>query len=191
MRLLGQTIAPPADPVAADVNAALQWIRVVSRLDQALLPGLISQARQRVETHTGRLWWRAADPGARAVVSDVEIERGDDRAPIAPGLHDLVDATATLQTWTEADGYAAAAAPTIWPDWTWKPTASGFYRLTASITPAETLPAGVTEAVQRLVASAYDNRRASTGQDAGPSLAGLMLRSGAAACLRPFRRIPA
>ena len=154
---------------------------------------ILDSAALEVELYYSRLWFRGVGGAARLVTSVLELDEAGD-VPIVGAMPRSVGTTVTLvEKWDdEAEDFES-------PTYIRRPHGEirlpdgGAWRVTASVLPALTCPIVVNEAVARLFSyrESYKPRRNSSELSDGnaPSIAGSMMRSGAAECLR-FIRTP-
>ena len=154
---------------------------------------ILLTAASEIERYIGKMIFRGVGGAPRVATSVVEVE-----APFtAPAVGALPRSTGVTVTAVEIwDDDSEAFAPSTYirrPLGRIRVPAAGTYRIVVSVLPLEKYPTVIDEATARLFAyrEAYKPRRNTSDLSDGnaPSIAGAMMRSGSAECLR-FVRTP-
>ena len=154
---------------------------------------ILDSAAWEVENYCSKMWFRGPAGAPRVATSVIEVESPFD-APIVGALPKSTGVTVTsVEKWSdEAEDFEAS-------DYLRRPLGrirvpcAGTYRIVASVLPTATYPTVIAEATARLFSyrEAFKSRRNTSdiSDGAAPSIAGALIRSGAAECLR-FVRTP-
>ena len=168
----------------------MDYQRVTRRVELDLIAALADAALAEVERHCGRLFAPAAGGEPRRVITELDVG-----APlwlsVAPGATAPTMTVQAVEQWDDdASAWEAASADAyeVGPGGrTWRPGAAGGWRITTDCAPGA-MPPEVLTAVQRLSGFAYGTRTPG-GENGLPSLAGAMLKTGAAAMVRRYREV--
>ena len=187
MRVLSWSIASPVldSDVVAHAKAAAREEALV--FTDARMQTLVSCARQ-VETYVGRALW----PGTRAALSIVEVNDPYETVSLVPGLPNTAGVTLgvpAIREWSDTLGDWQAVMVTRRPAGMVRLPRSGEFEIAVEVAAAATIPPEAIEAVARLwgyrdVLKPGDLTEVTGEQQV---LAGGMMKSGAAECLRPIR----
>ena len=186
MKLLRGTVAPPTIPeaVSAHAFALAREKELQSNADRSLM--LVSSAAE-IEGWIGAAYF-GADRRSVAVLELADVAEAVALVPTLPDSEAVV--LVSVERW---DDSAAAFVST--PGYTRRPEnrlrlhAPGTYRLTATVNAPDVLPPEVTEAVARCWAFRENRRPGDLDVGEVPvNLAGAVMRSGAAECIRHLKR---
>ena len=152
---------------------------------------ILDSAASEVEHYIGKMVFRGVGGAPRVATSVVEVE-APFTVPAVGALPKSTGVTVTaVEQWSDtAEAFTASTyirrslGRILVP-------AGGTYRIVASVLPLEKCPSVIAEAVARLFSyrEAYKPRKNTSdiSDGAAPSIAGAMLRSGSAECLRYVR----
>ena len=154
---------------------------------------ILLSAAAEIELYCSKMWFRGPAGAARVATSVIEVESPFD-APIVGALPKSTGVTiASVEQWSDAAEDFDASEYLRRPLGRIRVPCAGTYRIVASVLPTATYPTVIAEAVARLFSyrEAFKSRRNTSdiSDGAAPSIAGALLRSGAAECLR-FVRTP-
>ena len=153
---------------------------------------ILDTAALETEMYVGKMYFRGAAGSARACTSIVEVD-GPGSVPAIPQFPRSTPVNVTaVARWSDSAAAFVTSEYVARPLGAIRVTAAGTYRLLASATPNPNYPTVISEAVARLFSYRESFKpRKNTGELAdgnAPSIAGAMMRSGAAECLRFIRQ---
>ena len=154
---------------------------------------ILLSAALEIEMYVGKMYFRGAAGSARSCTSIVEVD-GPGSVPAIPQFPRSTPVNVTaVARWSDSAGAFVTSEYVARPLGRIRVAAAGTYRLLASATPNPNYPTVIDEAIARLFSyhEAYKPRRNTSDLSDGnaPSIAGAVLRSGAAELLR-FVRTP-
>ena len=155
--------------------------------NESRMQTLVSCALQ-IETYVGRALW----PGTRAALSIVEVFEPYETVSLVPGLPNTSGVTLgvpVIREWSDTLGDWQAVTVTRRPAGMVRLPRSGEFEIAVEVDAAASIPPEAVEAVARLwgyrdVLKSGDITEVTGEQQV---LAGAMMKSGAAECLRPIR----
>ena len=154
---------------------------------------ILLAAASEVELYCSRLWFPGPGGAPRVATSVVEVEAPFTVPAVGAAAKSTGVTITSVERWDDA---AEAFAPSTYirrPLGRIRVPCAGTFRIAASVLPAASHPTVIDEAIARLFAyrEAYKPRSNTSDLSDGnaPSIAGAMLRSGSAECLR-FVRTP-
>ena len=152
---------------------------------------ILASAATEVEFYCSRLFFRGVGGAARVCTSVLEVDEAGDVPIVGAATKSVGITIVSVEQWDD-EGEDFEPAPYIRrPHGEIRLPDGGAWRVTASVLPALTYPVVVNEATARLFSyrEAYKPRKQSSdiSDGAAPSIAGAMLRSGSAECLRYVR----
>ena len=155
--------------------------------------GILLSAALEVELYIGKMIFRGVGGAPRVATSVVEVE-APFTVPAVGALPKSTGVTVTaVERWDDEAEAFTASTYIRRPLGRILVPAGGTYRIAASVLPTATYPTVIAEATARLFSyrEAYKPRRNTSDLSDGnaPSIAGAMMRSGSAECLR-FVRTP-
>ena len=155
---------------------------------------ILLAAAMEVEFYCDRMYFTGAAGSARACTSIVEVDGPGIDVPAIPQFPRSAPVLVTaVALWNDAAAAYVTAEYVARPLGAIRVASAGTYRILASATPNPNYPTVIDEAVARLFSyrEAFKSRRNTSDISDGnaPSIAGAVLRSGAAECLR-FVRTP-
>ena len=174
-----------------DFSRAMAGEKALSLTDDRHI--ILLSAAAEIELYVGKMIFRGVAGAPRVATSVVEVE-----SPFtAPAVGALPRSTGVTVTAVEIwDDDAEAFTPSTYirrPLGLIRVAASGTFRITASVLPAVNVPDAITNAVALTFSYREEYRPRHSASDlsdgAAPSVAGAVLRSGAAEALR-FYRVP-
>ena len=187
MRVLTWSIERPVLGAAIVDHAKAAAREEALAFTDARMQTLVSCALQ-IETYVGRALW----PGTRAAISIVEVSDPDETVSVVPGLPDTSGVTLgipVIRGWSDTLGDWQTVTFTRRPAGMVRLPSSGEFEIAVSVEAAATIPPEALEAVARLwgyrdVLKSGDITEVTGEQQV---LAGGVMKSGAAECLRPLR----
>ena len=190
---MGWRLSAPANIPAGDA-ASLTLPKTETLTDETpdtdADAALLASTWRYVERHTGTLWLPAA--GGRRCVSELHLS-GPCTVPVVPShARTRAGVIGAVERWSESGEAYAAHEYSVLP-YGIVLGLEGDWRVTATVSPVlSDIPQNVLFAAGRVYAYLYHHAPARLGQDFGgappPSLAGAMLKSGAAQLLAEYRR---
>lgn len=192
MTLISSVVTPgvvPTDMVSLSKSASLIGATPTRTLDQSW----VETAFHECEAWSRTLWLRGTDDYRQSTV-EVELD-AQEHVPLFPTHSNCVGATlVSIDRWSEdAEAYQAYTDRKLLPGGRLMVTDHGSFRIVARYTPDETIPGPIVQAVTRCAAwlDAYGPARVK-GDAVNPnpiplSVAGCVLRSGAASILASYR----
>ena len=154
---------------------------------------ILDSAASEVEFYVSKMIFRGAAGSARACTSIVAVDGTGIDVPAIPQFPRSAPVLVTaVALWSDSAGAYVTAEYVARPLGAIRVADAGTYRILASATPNPNHPSVIDEATARLYSyrQSYKSRRDTSdlSDGAAPSIAGAMMRSGAAECLRHIRK---
>lgn len=187
MRVLTWSIERPVLGAAIVDHAKAAAREEALEFNDARMQTLVSCARQ-IETYVGRALW----PGTRAAISIVEVLEPNETVSVVPGLPDTSGVTLgvpIIRGWSDTLVDWQTVTFTRRPVGMVRLPTRGEFEIAVSVDAAADIPPEAIEGVARLWGYRDVLKPGDLSEIAGEQqvLAGAMMKSGAAECLRPIR----